>query len=134
MVTPEPQPQTPTLREWLESVSLATAEGRMQAQSSPALLAKRTNRLWIPTKYQALVNSYLIEAAISKFKRLMIFVRPQHGKGELVSRYFTAWFLVMQPDKQVILASSEEGFAMEWGRKSRDILEEWSSLLFCAPV
>ena len=39
---------------------------------------------------------------------------PRHGKSELVSRYFPAWYLGTHPDKRIILASYEADFAATW--------------------
>lgn len=55
---------------------------------------------------------------------------PRHGKSELISRYTPAWFLGNFPDKKVMLASYADTFASQWGRKSRDLLEEWGPRLW----
>jgi len=47
---------------------------------------------------------------------------PRHGKSDTVSAFFPAWFLGRFPDKRVMLASYQAGFAAEWGEKARDIL------------
>jgi hypothetical protein len=60
----------------------------------------------------------------------MVFMPPRHGKSELDSRYFPAWFLGLFPDRRVILASYEASFAASWGRKARDVLEEHGAGLF----
>jgi predicted phage terminase large subunit-like protein len=49
---------------------------------------------------------------------------PRHGKSELGSKYFPAWFLGRNPDLRVILTSYQAQFASEWGEKVRDILED----------
>lgn len=50
---------------------------------------------------------------------------PRHGKSELCSHYFPAYYLGTFPDNRVMLASYEADFASTWGRKTRDTLEEW---------
>jgi predicted phage terminase large subunit-like protein len=55
----------------------------------------------------------------------MIEMPPRHGKSELTSRYFPAWFLRCFPEKRVILSSYEADFAAQWGRKARTLLEEY---------
>lgn len=59
---------------------------------------------------------------------------PRHGKSELISKYFPAWFLGTYPDRRIILASYEAGYAATWGRKARDLLEEWGPRLFGVAV
>jgi predicted phage terminase large subunit-like protein len=78
-----------------------------------------------------LLNEKLIEIALDDFKRrLMVFMPPRHGKSWLVSQYFPAWFLGMFPDKRVILTSYEADFASSWGRRTRDILNEYGESVF----
>jgi hypothetical protein len=48
----------------------------------------------------------------------------------LTSQYFPAWYLGVFPDRRIILASYEADFAASWGRKARDILEEYGPSLF----
>jgi predicted phage terminase large subunit-like protein len=55
----------------------------------------------------------------------MVSMPPRHGKSEITSRYAPAWYLSLFPDRQVMLASYEADFAASWGRKARDVLEEW---------
>lgn len=55
---------------------------------------------------------------------------PRHGKSEYISKYLPPWFLGMFPDKHVQLAGYQARFAASWGRKSRDLLEEWGPELF----
>ena len=50
---------------------------------------------------------------------------PRHGKSELCSHYFPAWFLGAFPDRRVILASYEADFASSWGRKTRNTIEDY---------
>lgn len=64
----------------------------------------------------------------------MVFMPPRHGKSELVSRYFPAWYIGTFPDNRIILASYEADFAASWGRKSRDLLEEHGPSLFGVKV
>lgn len=53
---------------------------------------------------------------------------PRHGKSELASKYFPAWYLGVHPEHRIILASYESSFAAEWGRKARDVLVEYGHL------
>lgn len=50
---------------------------------------------------------------------------PRHGKSELVSKYFPAWYLGTFPDARLILTSYEADYAASWGRKARNLLEEF---------
>ena len=59
---------------------------------------------------------------------------PRHGKSELTSKYFPAWYLGKFPDKRVILTSYEADFAAGWGYKVRNILQEYGPNLFGVQV
>lgn len=59
---------------------------------------------------------------------LLVSMPPQHGKSELCSKFLPAWYLGSYPDRRVILISYEADFAANWGRKSREILENWGTL------
>jgi predicted phage terminase large subunit-like protein len=60
----------------------------------------------------------------------MILMPPRHGKSQLTSQYFAAWYLGTFPDRRVLLTSYEADFAASWGRKARDILEEYGPKVF----
>lgn len=68
------------------------------------------------------------------FTRLIVEMPPRHGKSELVSRYFPAWYLGTHPTHRVILTSYEANFARSWGRKARDLLKEHGVRLFGVSV
>ncbi|MEJ0017522.1 MAG: terminase family protein [Acetobacteraceae bacterium] len=54
--------------------------------------------------------------------RLMIFTPPRHGKSELVSRRFPAWFLGRNPTREIISASYGSSLATDFGRDVRNIV------------
>lgn len=56
-------------------------------------------------------------------RRLLVTMPPRHGKSEFCSKCLPAWYLGTFPDRRIILTSYEAGFAAEWGRKSRELLE-----------
>jgi hypothetical protein len=57
-----------------------------------------------------------------KSPRLMLFMPPRHGKSELASTQFPAWFLGRHPEKEVISCSYASGLAMSFSRKVRELL------------
>lgn len=71
-----------------------------------------------------------MEVATGRCKRLIVSMPPRHGKSETISRYFPAWFLGTYPERRIILASYEADYAASWGRKARNLLEEWGPELF----
>jgi hypothetical protein len=54
--------------------------------------------------------------------RLMLNVPPRHGKSELASRRFPAWYLGKHPQKHFISASASFSLAEEFGRDVRNLV------------
>ena len=54
--------------------------------------------------------------------RLMINMPPRHGKSELASRRFPAWFMGRNPGKSVIAASYNSDLASDFGRQVRNVV------------
>jgi len=52
--------------------------------------------------------------------RLMIFIPPQHGKSQIASRNFPAWFLGLLPDSRIIVTSYGDSLATVNSRFIRD--------------
>ena len=57
-----------------------------------------------------------------EIKRLIINMPPRHGKSEIGSRCFPAWFLGRNPDKYIIAASYNADLANDFGRDVRNIV------------
>lgn len=83
-----------------------------------------SNGAWKPYKYLMLIDDCLLNIIHGSLRRLIITIPPRHGKSQLMSRYFPAWYLGNFPDRRVILASYEANFAAYWGGKARDELRE----------
>lgn len=54
-------------------------------------------------------------------KRLIISMPPRHGKSQLASKYFPAWYLGRNPDKFIIGASYSKELAIDMGQAVRDL-------------
>lgn len=100
---------------YLDSLALTTPAG---------LAFKASNGRWLPAAHLILLADRLVALARGDIDRLMVFMPPRHGKSELCSKYFPAWYLGTFPERRVILSSYEANFAAGWGRKARDILKE----------
>lgn len=59
-----------------------------------------------------------------EFKRLMVFVPPQHGKSEIVSRNFPAWALGRNPDMKIIGASYSADLSQQFSRSIQRIIDQ----------
>lgn len=94
------------------------------AESSPVGLALVDDDLYEVPRHIELLNQLLLDVADGKIKRLMVTMPPRHGKSELCSKYFPAWYLGTHPEDRIILCSYEADFAATWGQKVRDIFKE----------
>lgn len=56
-------------------------------------------------------------------KRLMLFVPPRHGKSELGSIMFPAWYLGKHPEKEIITSSYSAELAQDFGYKTRNLVD-----------
>jgi predicted phage terminase large subunit-like protein len=73
-------------------------------------------------EYLEQVELYVTTRGCDGIGRLMVFMPPRHGKSELVSVRFPAWFLGRNPDSRVILSSCTGDLAMNFGRQVRNIV------------
>jgi len=79
-------------------------------------------------QYSAAPHHYLIAEKLEavergEIDRLMISVPPRHGKSELSSKRFPAWFLGRNPGKSIIAASYNSDLASDFGREVRNIVD-----------
>ena len=54
--------------------------------------------------------------------RVCVNMPPRHGKSQLVSLYFPAWFLGRNPDKKILMVSHTTDLAEGFGRKVRNLV------------
>jgi predicted phage terminase large subunit-like protein len=66
--------------------------------------------------------------------RLMVFMPPRHGKSEVCSKKFPAWYEGRNPDKEIILSSYAADLAYDFSRIARDTLRERGTELWGVKV
>ncbi len=89
---------------------------------------------WIPFEHVILINEALMDVAAGRIKRLTISMPPQHGKSEIVSKFFSAWYMGTYPKRNVIQTMYEASLAHEYGGKARDIIDEYGMEQFGVAV
>jgi hypothetical protein len=77
---------------------------------------------WYPA--QSLITQALEAVARDELRRLMIFMPPQEGKTELVSKLFPAYYLQCHPDRWVGIGSYSFGLAKTFSRAARGYFRE----------
>lgn len=94
-------------------------------QSAGELAEAISNGRWKAAPHLELIDHLLLELSRRHISRLIINLPPRHGKSELISKYFPAWYLSQFPGHRIILTSYESSFASSWGRKVRGLIEEF---------
>jgi predicted phage terminase large subunit-like protein len=95
---------------------------RRQARKALLPFTLYTNPAYMPAGHHELIASKLEAVERGEIKRLMIAMPPRHGKSELASRRFPAWYLGRNSDKQIIAASYNSELATDFGRDVRNIV------------
>jgi len=75
------------------------------AKDSLIDFTRYTYRDYRPAPHHRLIAEKLEAVERGEIKRLMIFMPPRHGKSELASIRFPAWFLGRNPTRSIIAAS-----------------------------
>lgn len=81
-----------------------------------------TNKQYQPAAHHRLIAEKLEAIERGEIDRLMINMPPRHGKSELGSRRFPAWFLGRNPSATIMSASYNLDKAEEFGGEVRDIV------------
>lgn len=66
----------------------------------------------------------LEQVAAGKIKRLIVNMPPRHGKSNIISRHFPAWYLGRNPHHQVLNATHTGDLSTDFGRDVRDAIED----------
>jgi len=109
---------------------LSLSRTRAKVELAKRELARRSLMHFIKYnfyEYQENWHHTLIAEALEKvekgeIKRLAVFMPPRHGKSELCSVQFPAWYLGRNPRKEIISVSYSAELAMDFGRKVRNVV------------
>jgi len=73
-------------------------------------------------RFHAVIAAALEELEKGTYKRLIISLPPRHGKTQLASKMFPAWFVGRNPHLSLIFGTYNEKFSQDIGRAVRDIM------------
>ena len=82
---------------------------RTDATTSLIKFTEYTFPAYRAAKFHWAIAEQLERVAKGEIDRLMLLVPPRHGKSELASKRFPAWFLGRQPQRQFISVSATAG-------------------------
>lgn len=84
---------------------------------------------YVNPKYEAewfhkMIADYCEALIRGDIKNLMVFVPPQHGKSEIISRSFPAWALGNNPDLKIVGCSYSSDLANQFSRSIQRIIDD----------
>lgn len=77
---------------------------------------------YIVGKHHRMLANMLMGIERGDKDRICVNIPPRHGKSQLVSIMFPAWFLGRNPDKKVMMVSHTTDLAVDFGRKVRNMI------------
>lgn len=95
---------------------------RIEARNSLIGFTEWTYPDYRAAEHHRLIAARLEAIASGEIDRLMIFMPPRHGKSELGSVRFPAWYLGQYPNNSIIAASYNSDLASDFGRQVRNIV------------
>lgn len=93
-----------------------------KARRSLLSFTEYTNPAYQVAPHHRLIAERLEALERGDIDRLMIFMPPRHGKSELASVRFPAWYLGRNPANQIITASYAHKLAAKFGRQVRNLI------------
>ena len=95
---------------------------RRAARNGLIAFARYTLPTYEEAPHHLMIAKRLEAVERGEIRRLMIFMPPRHGKSELASRRFPAWYLGRNPKAEIIAASYNSDLAADFGRDVRAIV------------
>jgi len=93
-----------------------------QARENLLAFTAWNNKEYKPAWFHQEIADKLMAVERGEIKRLMIFMPPRHGKSELATKNFPAWFIGRHPDKEVVSTSYNAELAQIFGYDVRNLV------------
>ena len=101
---------------------LATRNYNQAAYDDLIAFCKHMQPDYIVGRHHRLLADMLMDIEQGKKDRICVNIPPRHGKSQLVSIMFPAWFLGRNPNKKVMIVSHTTDLAVDFGRKVRNLI------------
>ena len=95
-----------------------------KARDDLAIFSILTDRFYKVNWHHRIIARKLEQVEKGEIKRLMIFMPPRHGKSQLATINFPAWYLGRNPRKEIVTASYSAELAQDFGSKTRDLVND----------
>ena len=102
----------------LESLAATAARDRLLAYAIGQIPGYKT------PPHIRLLAAKLEAVERGEIPRLAVFMPPRHGKGNLASEIFPAWYLGRRPEEQVMFTTYAQDLADGFGRKVRNAVAD----------
>jgi len=109
---------------------LAERRANQLAHDDLIEFCKRMQSDFIVGKHHRLLADMLMSIERGDKDRICVNIPPRHGKSNLVSIMYPAWFLGRNPGKKVMMVSHTTDLAVDFGRKVRNMIasDEYSAI------
>ena len=101
---------------------LAARKANQEAFDDLIEFCKRMQPDYIVGKHHRILADLLMSIERGDKDRICVNIPPRHGKSQLVSIFFPAWFLGRNPGKKVMMVSHTTDLAVDFGRKVRNLI------------
>lgn len=83
---------------------------------------------WFPEPHLELLCKKLEAVARGEITRLMVFMPPRHGKSQVCSKKFPAWYLRQYPDNYIMITSYSADLSFDFSRVARNTIQDEKEL------
>ena len=101
---------------------LASRQRNDNAKDDLIEFCKRMQPDYKVGKHHRILADMLMDIEVGDKDRICVNIPPRHGKSQLVSIFFPAWFLGRNPGKKVMMVSHTTDLAVDFGRKVRNLI------------
>lgn len=101
---------------------LANRKENQAAYDDLIAFCKKMQPDYIVGKHHRILANMLMAIERGDKDRICVNIPPRHGKSQLVSIMYPAWFLGRNPNKKVMMVSHTTDLAVDFGRKVRNLI------------
>ncbi|HPB88203.1 MAG TPA: phage terminase large subunit [Thermotogota bacterium] len=83
---------------------------------------------WVDGEHLRIIAGKLQEVAEGKLKKMIVTLPPRHGKSELISKKFPAWYLLQNPNQEIIISTYSADLSYDFSRIARSTFSRHSEL------
>ena len=102
---------------------LSTRNANKSARDDLIEFCKRMQPDYKVGRHHRILANHLMALEDGSKDRVCVNIPPRHGKSQLVSIFYPAWFLGRNPTKKVMMVSHTTDLAVDFGRKVRNLID-----------